>query len=282
MQTTEGLDFQPNITSTEENYFPTTSFPVNDMDKNNETKIVENIIPILANKNNATEKSTENETIDESSTARLVPSTSTEWKKLITVTEKIEPSVNISTQQMITINPTIKMSTTQKIGILSSRTTERVIIKTPDDIIIPIIVANSSNSGTKKHEIVTDRVPTIFYDNTQIDKYEQMEDSRKSNIKKKDSAPMHSNVEHIVPLPAYKWNEDGHNQQSKLAHVSMIGAIILSIVGFVSLIGGFGMYYWRRNKGIARARAYDADGRNLSAHDANDDFLWLERGDSRL
>ncbi|ODN02891.1 CUB and sushi domain-containing protein 2 [Orchesella cincta] len=74
----------------------------------------------------------------------------------------------------------------------------------------------------------------------------------------------------------------GSNQHSKLAHASMIGGITLFIIGLTTFSAGVLLYCWRKNKGIARARPYDMDGRTLSAHDANDDFTWMEQRDSGL
>lgn len=72
-------------------------------------------------------------------------------------------------------------------------------------------------------------------------------------------------------------HEGGH-----VGHASMIVGIILIVVGLSTFSAGVVFYCWRKNKGIARARPYDMDGRTLSAHDANDDFMWMEQRDSGL
>ncbi|CAL8073223.1 unnamed protein product [Orchesella dallaii] len=96
--------------------------------------------------------------------------------------------------------------------------------------------------------------------------------------------------EHVAPIrpitpDMLNINQDGsesNQQHSKLAHASMVGGVTLFIIGLTTFSAGVLLYCWRKNKGIARARPYDMDGRTLSAHDANDDFTWMEQRDSGL
>lgn len=63
---------------------------------------------------------------------------------------------------------------------------------------------------------------------------------------------------------------------------SAVVGIVLLVVSLSTFTAGVVFYCWRKNKGIARARPYDMDGRTLSAHDANDDFTWIDQRDSGL
>jgi hypothetical protein len=87
----------------------------------------------------------------------------------------------------------------------------------------------------------------------------------------------------LKPISPHKLDEESsHVDIHRLAHISIIGGIVLAIIGSISLLAGIAMYCWRKNKGIARARPYDTDGRTLSSSDAMEDFTWHEPRDSRL
>lgn len=67
-----------------------------------------------------------------------------------------------------------------------------------------------------------------------------------------------------------------------MGHTSIITVVALVAVALGTFSAGVVLYCWRKNKGIARARPYDLDGRTLSAHDANDDFMWMDQRDSGM
>lgn len=89
--------------------------------------------------------------------------------------------------------------------------------------------------------------------------------------------------EQVEPIrPIYPDMLNNNHEGGHVGHASMIVGIMLIVVGLSMFSAGVVFYCWRKNKGIARARPYDMDGRTLSAHDANDDFMWMEQRDSGL
>ncbi len=143
----------------------------------------------------------------------------------------------------------------------------------------------------KPEEILTSPTPTITVYPTRNTVTTVVVPKRKEKIQIRNDD--HNSVydkrerQEIIAIAPEKidQNHDHHlaSEHYNFAHLLIIVGTVLITIGSISIMGGVFMYCWRKNKGIARARATDLDGRTLSYNEANEELTWLDCHDnSRL
>jgi len=93
----------------------------------------------------------------------------------------------------------------------------------------------------------------------------------------------HDKIREYVAISPSKLDVDASPSHLAVGQLLVIAGSALVIIGFISTVAGLLMYCWRKNKGIARPRRNDVDGRTLSFHEGIDELIWFDpRDNTRL
>ena len=245
-------------------------------------------------------------TVTETTTVFLLPSTSTmrpyirptrrpiirlrttapSTPKTLQITTPIPETKIISTTGPATTNPLTVSTSTSKPTTTSTdkptiATTNFPKVDAPTVTLIPTTVSTTTQSPPK--ETTTNGITYII----PTKRTKPVKSTTPSDTP--DAPSLSLNAEHkgtneLIALTPEKLDHSHHinSEHYNFAHLLIIIGTVLITIGFISIMGGVVMYCWRKNKGIARARANDMDGRTLSFTEGNDELTWLDDRDHGL